>query len=199
MKWKWRSDRRSERNLCNCVKKPEKNLIPREHMNPQYWPAPNVSGFTAQLVEHRIGNREVTGSNPVEVLNFFQASLSNCKNCVHCDHHFFIFENYIHVKMLLTKVYSAVHYIVTLNILDLLMKLPHLFCKQKKMTIGLLVVCWHTSFLNKSKRKGKGKEKNYRLEREKKGKTYRNNVIIYSELLNNWFPWISRIFVYQML
>ena len=27
MKWKWRNDRRSERNLCNCVKKPEKNWI----------------------------------------------------------------------------------------------------------------------------------------------------------------------------
>ena len=25
MKWKWRNDRRSERKLCNCVKKPEKN------------------------------------------------------------------------------------------------------------------------------------------------------------------------------
>ena len=25
MKWKWRNDHRSERNLCNCVKKPEKN------------------------------------------------------------------------------------------------------------------------------------------------------------------------------
>ena len=25
MKWKWRNDRRSERNLRNCVKKPEKN------------------------------------------------------------------------------------------------------------------------------------------------------------------------------
>ena len=24
MKWKWRNDRRSERNLCNCVKNPEK-------------------------------------------------------------------------------------------------------------------------------------------------------------------------------
>ena len=33
---------------------------------------------------------EVTGSNPVEVLNFFQASLRNCINCVHCDDHFFI-------------------------------------------------------------------------------------------------------------
>ena len=35
------------------------------------WPAPNVSGFIAQLVEHRTGNCEVTGSNPVEVLIFF--------------------------------------------------------------------------------------------------------------------------------
>ena len=35
------------------------------------WPAPNISGFIAQLVQHRTGNREVTGSNPVEVLNFF--------------------------------------------------------------------------------------------------------------------------------
>ena len=29
--------------------------------------------------------------NPVEVLNFFQVSLRNCINCVHCDDHFFIF------------------------------------------------------------------------------------------------------------
>ena len=56
------------------------------------WPAPNVSGFIAQLVEHRTGNQEVTGWNPVEVLIFFfQASLCNCINCVDCDDHFFIF------------------------------------------------------------------------------------------------------------
>ena len=47
--------------------------------------------FKAQLVEHRTGDHEVTGSNPVEVLNFFQASLRDCINCVHCDDHFFIF------------------------------------------------------------------------------------------------------------
>ena len=41
-------------------------------VNAIYAIAPNVSGFIAQLVEHRTGNREVTGSNPVEVLNFFQ-------------------------------------------------------------------------------------------------------------------------------
>ena len=35
--------------------------------------------------------REVTGSNSVEVLNFFQASLRNCINWVHCDDYFLIF------------------------------------------------------------------------------------------------------------
>ena len=29
-----------------------------------------------------------------EVLNFFQASLRNCINCVHCNNHFFIFINF---------------------------------------------------------------------------------------------------------
>ena len=32
--------------------------------------------------------REVTASSPVEVLNFFQASLRSCKNCDHnCEDH----------------------------------------------------------------------------------------------------------------
>ena len=34
------------------------------------WQAPNVSSFIAQLVRASHRNREVTGSNPVEVLNF---------------------------------------------------------------------------------------------------------------------------------
>ena len=34
--WKWRNDRRSERNLCNCVKKPEKNSGLQRGLNP--WP-----------------------------------------------------------------------------------------------------------------------------------------------------------------
>ena len=33
-----------------------------------------MCGFIAQLVEHRTGIAEVTGSNPVGVLIFFQAS-----------------------------------------------------------------------------------------------------------------------------
>ena len=33
-----------------------------------------MCGLIAQLVEQRTGNAEVTGSNPVEALIFFQAS-----------------------------------------------------------------------------------------------------------------------------
>ena len=134
MKWKWRNDRRSEHNLCNCVKKPEKknsvvnffsgfftqlhklrslgrsflhfHVISAVHIwhisyiintlfHGNIWthnlPASNISGFIAQLVRASHRYREVTGSNPIEVLNFFQASLRNCINCVHCDDHFFIF------------------------------------------------------------------------------------------------------------
>ena len=36
MKWKWRNDRPSERNLCNCVKKPDKNSGLQRGLNP--WP-----------------------------------------------------------------------------------------------------------------------------------------------------------------
>ena len=39
------------------------------------WPAPNISDFIAQLVRALHWYHKVTGSNPVEVLNFFfQAS-----------------------------------------------------------------------------------------------------------------------------
>ena len=66
------------------------------------WPAPNVSGFIAQLVRASHRYREVTGSNPVEVLNFCQASLRNCINCFHCDDHFYTFKQY-HRKVLLSN------------------------------------------------------------------------------------------------
>ena len=36
MKWKWRNELRSERNLCNCVKKPEKKSGLQRDLNP--WP-----------------------------------------------------------------------------------------------------------------------------------------------------------------
>ena len=64
-------------------------FIPHGTIRTHKWPAPNVSGFIAQLVRASHRNREVTGSNPVEVLNF-QAYLRNCKNCVrNCEDHSF--------------------------------------------------------------------------------------------------------------
>ena len=47
-----------------------------------------MRGFIAQLVEHRTGITEVTGSNPVEALIFFQASLFQLlKLEIHCEDH----------------------------------------------------------------------------------------------------------------
>ena len=46
-------------------------------------------GLIAQLVEHRTGIAEVTGSNPVEAVIFFRLLLSNCLNWkINCDAHF---------------------------------------------------------------------------------------------------------------
>ena len=56
------------------------------------WPAPNVSGFIAQLVEHRTSKSRGHGFKRRWSPDFFfQASLHNCINCVHCNDHFFIF------------------------------------------------------------------------------------------------------------
>ena len=47
-----------------------------------------MCGFIAQLVEHRTGIAEVTGSNPVEALIFFRLLFSNCLNWkINCDDH----------------------------------------------------------------------------------------------------------------
>ena len=60
----------------------------RENGNLQLTLLP-MCGFIAQLVEHRTGNAEVTGSNPVEAWIFFRLPISNCINWkIHCDDHF---------------------------------------------------------------------------------------------------------------
>ena len=47
-----------------------------------------MCGFIAQLVEHRTGIAEVTGSNPVEALIFFRLLLSSCLNWkIHFEDH----------------------------------------------------------------------------------------------------------------
>ena len=47
MKWKWRNDHRSESNLCNCVKKPEKKFRTSTGFEPVT--SPTFSGFFTQL------------------------------------------------------------------------------------------------------------------------------------------------------
>ena len=63
------------------------------------WPAPNVSGFIAQLVEHRIGIARSRAQTPLKSwIFFFKASLRNCINCAHCDDHFFTFISFPHFR-----------------------------------------------------------------------------------------------------
>ena len=61
-----------------------------------------MCGFIAQLVEHRTGIAEVTGSNPVEALIFFRLLLSNCLNWkIYCDDHSSLpsFLNKVHIDL----------------------------------------------------------------------------------------------------
>ena len=74
------------------------SYLSREHMNPK------LTCSQRQWLHSSVGRashryREVTGSSPVEVLNFFQASLRNCKNCDHnCeDHSSFDFISAVHI------------------------------------------------------------------------------------------------------
>ena len=99
-----KNDPRSyDRNFYNCVKEAWKSYpqftydffhmhhsftyLSREHMNPK------LTCSQRQWLHSSVGRashryREVTGSSPVEVLNFFHASLRNCKNCDHnCEDH----------------------------------------------------------------------------------------------------------------
>ena len=71
------------------------------------WPIPNVSGYIAQLIKHRTGIARSRVETPLKSWIFFQVSLRNCINCVHCDDHFFIFKpsfvisNFKNVKIIL--------------------------------------------------------------------------------------------------
>ena len=46
-----------------------------------------MCGFIAQLVEHRTGISEVTGSNPFEALIFQASSFQLLKLKIYCDDH----------------------------------------------------------------------------------------------------------------
>ena len=64
-----------------------------------------MSGFIAQLVEHRTSITEVRGSNPVEALIFFWLLLSNCLNWkIYCDDHSSLSLTEISVRILLKQI-----------------------------------------------------------------------------------------------
>ena len=63
-------------------------FIPHRLLRTHKSPAPNVSGFIAQLVRASHQYRRVIGSNPVEVLTFSGFYIHNCINCFHnCEDH----------------------------------------------------------------------------------------------------------------
>ena len=63
-------------------------FIPHGLIRTHKLPAPYVSGFIAQLVRASHWYREVTGTNPVEVLTFSGFYIRNCINCIHnCEDH----------------------------------------------------------------------------------------------------------------
>ena len=89
------------KHICNCrynyvLKKSPVKCLTELHRTPQLTPGKThcfgICSLAFTCVSKLI--REVTDSNPVEVLNFFQASYAiscNCINCVHEDHSSFDF------------------------------------------------------------------------------------------------------------
>ena len=72
--------------------------LSREHMNPKL-PCSQRQWLHSSVGRASHRYRDVTGSSPVGVLNFFQASSRNCKNCDHnCeDHPSFDFISAVHI------------------------------------------------------------------------------------------------------
>ena len=71
-----------------------------------------MCGFVAQLVEHRTGIAEVTGSNPVEALIFFSLLLSSCLNWkINChDHSSLSSTTAVHIRII-----SCIHHIINIT------------------------------------------------------------------------------------
>ena len=80
------------------------------------WPALNNSGFIAQLVRASHWYREVTGSNPVEVLNFFSGFWGNCITCVHNsnDHSSFDFISAVFIWFISHKSFTIYYIAATI-------------------------------------------------------------------------------------
>ena len=95
-----------------------------------------MCGFIAQLVEHRTGIAEVTGSNPIEALIFFRLLLSSCLNWkIHCEDHSSL------SSMTAVQIYELFH--IYLHHYDICL----LFCRGKPIvsnyipTMITMIVC----------------------------------------------------------
>ena len=84
MKWRWRNDRRSEHNLCNCLKKPEKKKF-RTSMGFE----PLTSRLPVMLYQLSyeatdVGSRSMVGSyfpvKEMSVNDIWNKSYMNCGN-----------------------------------------------------------------------------------------------------------------------
>ena len=81
--WKWRNDRRSEHNFCNCVKKPEKNAGLQRGLNP--W-LRDTGAMLYQLSYEAtdVGSRSNMGSyvpvKEMSVYDIWNKSYMNCGN-----------------------------------------------------------------------------------------------------------------------
>ena len=100
------------------------SLLSRENMNSQLTSLP-MCGFIAQLVEHRTGIAEVTGSNPVEALNFFlffffRLLYSNCLNWkftvkITYHLHIYIYPQFIYESFHIHYIMSMFSYLTILK------------------------------------------------------------------------------------
>ena len=84
MKWRWRNDRRSESNLCNCVKKPEKKI---QDFNGVWTCDFAITGVMLYQLSYEatdVGSRSTVGSYvPVKemiVNDIWNKSYMNCGN-----------------------------------------------------------------------------------------------------------------------
>ena len=81
--WKWRNDPRSERNLCHCVKKHERNSGLQRGLNP--WPR-DTGAMLYQLSYEAtdVGSRSIVGSyvplKEMSVYDIWNKSYMNCGN-----------------------------------------------------------------------------------------------------------------------
>ena len=83
-KWRWRNDRRSERNLCNCVKKPEKK---NQDFNGVWSRDLAITGTMLYQLSYEatdVGSRSIVGSyvpvKEMSVNDIWNKPYMNCGN-----------------------------------------------------------------------------------------------------------------------